>query len=134
MEPIYFGLIALTTLIVVALGRAGLRYLWRRPADEARVVVTAVYLTAEGSLLDVRYRITRPGRRLARPDEIYILSGTGEQVGPVAGVTRIGTLAPRSAMRGRGGYLLLRNTPPVARGDRVTVIIGRQRYANLPVI
>jgi hypothetical protein len=134
MEPIYFGLIALTTLAGVALGGAGLRYLWRRPAAEARVVMTAVYLTAEGSLLDVRYRITRPGRRLARPDEIYILSGTGEQVGPVAGVTRIGTLAPRSAMRGRGGYLLLRNTPPVARGDRVTVIIGRQRYANLPVI
>jgi hypothetical protein len=52
----------------------------------------------------------------------------------VAGVTRIGTLAPRSAMRGRGGYLLLRNTPPVTRGDHVTVIIGSQRYTNLAVL
>jgi hypothetical protein len=133
MESLYLLMFALAALGAVA-GGVGLLYLWRRPAAQARVVVTAVYLTAEGSLLDVRYRITRPGRRLAAPDQIYIISPTGEQVGPVAGVTRIGTLAPRSAMRGRGGYLLLRNTPPVTRGDRVTVMIGSRRYANLAVL
>src|SRR5690349_20024313 len=124
MESLYLLMFGLAALGAVAGGGVGLLYLWRRPAAQARVVVTAVYLTAEGSLLDVRYRITRPGRRLAAPDQIYIVGPTGEQVGPVAGVTRIGTLAPRSAMRGRGGYLLLRNTPPVTRGDRVTVMIG----------
>jgi hypothetical protein len=133
MEYLY-PLIMMAALGTVALGGAGLLYLWRRPRALARVAVTAVYLTAEGSLLDIRYRITRPGRRLAPPDQIYILGPTGEQVGPVAGVTRIGTLAPRSAMRGRGGYLLLRNTPPVTRGDHVTVIIGSRRYANLAVL
>jgi hypothetical protein len=134
MESLYLLMFGLAALGAVAGGGVGLLYLWRRPAAQARVVVTAVYLTAEGSLLDVRYRITRPGRRLAAPDQIYIVGPTGEQVGPVAGVTRIGTLAPRSAMRGRGGYLLLRNTPPVTRGDRVTVMIGSRRYANLAVL
>ena len=134
MEPLYWLIIGLAALGAVAGGGAGLLYLWRRPTAQARVVVTAVYLTAEGSLLDVRYRITRPGRRLAPPDQIYVLGPTGEPVGPVAGVTRIGTLAPRSAMRGRGGFLLLRNTPPVTRGDRVTVILGNRRYANLAVL
>ena len=133
MEQLYPILIAVLALGVVALGGGGLLYLRLRPAAQARVAVTAVYLTAEGSLLDIRYRITRPGRRLAPPDQIHLLGPAGEQIGPVAGVARIGVLTPRSALRGRGGYLLVRNTPPVVRGDRVTVIIGRHRYANLPV-
>jgi hypothetical protein len=133
MEQLYPVLIAILALGVVALGGGGLLYRRPRPAAQARVAVTAVYLTAGGSLLDIRYRVIRPGRRLAPPDQIYVLGPTGDPVGPVAGVTRIGTLAPRSALRGRGGYMLMRNTLPVVRGDRVTVIIGKQRYANLPV-
>jgi hypothetical protein len=119
--PIAAGLLVLA----VAAGA----YHWRRHrvADLARVKVTGVQLTCSGAMLDVRYQVKRPGRLLAPKDEIYVIGPGGQRVAQVMSVVKIGRLATRRASQRSGGYLLLRNTASLSRGDRVRVVIGRQR-------
>jgi hypothetical protein len=133
IELSFFLLLALGGLALAGAVAAGGVWWWRRPGPFARVAVTAVYLTAGGSMLDVRYRITRPGRQLAPPGQIALLGPDGQPAAVPAGVARIGRLAPRSALLGAGGFILLRCTRPVARGERVTVVLGPRRFAGIPV-
>ncbi|HEX6609057.1 MAG TPA: hypothetical protein VF276_19305 [Chloroflexia bacterium] len=125
MESLDFTFIVIT--IVMTVGAAGIAAaLYRRyvPAAKARIRVVAIYWSAGGNLLDVRYQVTRPGRVLPL-DEIAILGADGRRAGTVAQVTRIGPLASRSALRRTGGFVLFRNASGVARGDRVIAVVGR---------
>ena len=102
-------------------------YLYRKPRRRARVDITQVYLSAGGSMIDVRYRVRQPGRVLASPENIFVLGPDGTPAGRIMNVARIGKLATRRADRKTGGYLLFRNTGQIERGDPVTVVIGNAR-------
>jgi hypothetical protein len=128
METLYLIAVALATVIVgVTI------YLRQKSGGRARVEVVRVYLTASGSMLDVRYCVRRAGRLPASDSEIYIMCADGKRVGEAAKVVKIGRLAARSVDRKTGGYLLLRNTAKVKRGDKVSMIVGRDRQDGLEV-
>ena len=122
--------------IIAALLAAGTYfYFYRRPGAKARarVSVTNVYLTAGGSMLDVRYRVTRPGYLLSSPGAVYVIGPDGSRAGQMMNVAKIGRLATRRANRKTGGFLLLRNTSGVTRGDQVTVVISKNQYKSITV-
>lgn len=122
----FAGLLVVAIMVTVA----GVAALYRRrvPTGKARIRVVAVYLSAGDTLLDVRYRVTRPGRVLPL-DEIGIRDPHGRTVARVASVERIGRLVSRSALQRAGGFVLFRNAGGVVRGDRVTVVVGRCQEA-----
>ncbi len=126
------GAMFILLIIGVALAAAYLHH--HRPLpDRAKVAVREVYLTAGGSLLDMRYRVTHPGRGLAAHDEIYAVGLDGRRIGEMMRVGKIDRLTARAAQQKRAGYLLLQNTARVNRGDRVSVVIGNSRQDGLIV-
>lgn len=128
METLYLIAAALTTVII------GVNvYLRQKSGRHARIEVVQVYLTASGSMLDVRYRVKRAGRLPTSDDEIYMVGADGKRVGEVARVVKIGRLSARSLDRKTGGYLLLGNTAKVKRGDKVSLIVGKERQDGLEV-
>lgn len=128
METLYLVAVVLATAIV------GVNvYLRRKSGGRARVEVVRVYLTASGSMLDVRYRVKRAGRLPESDGEIYIMCADGKRVGEAARVDKIGRLSARRAARKTGGHLLLRNTAKLKRGDKVSMIVGRDRQEGLEV-
>jgi len=127
-----FAVLAVVVLVVVA---AAVATLYRRYvlAGKAHIQVVAVYLSAGDNLLDVRYRVTRPGRVLPL-DEIAIRGANGQRADRVASVDRIGRLASRSALHRTGGFVLFRNVDAVARGDRVIAVVGRRQQDTFTVM
>jgi len=129
MESVDFTFIVLAVVVLVLVA-AAVATLYRRcvPAGKAHIQVVAVYLSAGDNLLDVRYRVTRPGRVLPL-DEIAIEGANGQRADRVASVDRIGRLASRNALHRTGGFVLFRNVGGAKRGDRVTVVVGRRQEA-----
>jgi hypothetical protein len=129
MESLDF-MYAIVTVALIVVAAATVAALYQRyvPAGKAHIQVIAVYLSAGDNLLDVRYRVTRSGRVLPL-DEIMIQGANGQPAARVASVARIGRLASRSALHRTGGFVLFRNVGGVARGDLVTVAVGRRQEA-----
>ena len=127
------GVLTITAGLLGIAAAAAYHYRSRQVAGMARVKVTQVRLTAGGSMLDVRYQVTRPGRLLAPKDEIYVIGPQGERLAQMMSVAKIGRLASRRSDLKTGGYLLLRNTGQVSCGDRVSVVIGRTRQDGMVV-
>jgi hypothetical protein len=133
MESLDFTFIVVTIVAIVgAASIAAALYRCYVPAAKARIRVVAVYWSAGGNLLDVRYQVTWPGRVLPL-DEIALLGADGRRAGTVAQVTRIGPLASRSALRRTGGFVLFRNVSGVARGDQVVAVVGREQQKTFTV-
>lgn len=125
---------AIIALVMISSLVARFYRLHKRLLPMARVEPYAVYLTAGGHLLDVRYRVVQPGRSLAPDEEIYLVSPDGRRMEEKINVAKIGRLAGRRSDVRIGGYLLLRNRGQVGRGDRVGVVIGQNRLEGLVVI
>lgn len=124
------GGLAILALLSVTTWRIVRRRVREMPA---RIEFGPVYLTAEGSMLDVRYRVKRRGLLVTGPGQIFVLAPNGAPCREVASVAKIGRLATRRANRKTGGYFLVRNCANVSQGDRVTVIIGRNHREGLVV-
>ena len=84
MEILYLIAVAVATVII------GVNvYLRQKSGGRARIEVVQVYLTASGSMLDVRYRVKRASCLPAADDEIYLVGADGTRVGEVARVAKI---------------------------------------------
>ena len=130
MDPLTISLLA--SLAAAAMAGLGIAvFLRRRPITPAKVQVYAVFLSGGGNVLDIRYRITRPGRPPAPDDEMYLVGPNGHRTGEMIYAGRVGWIAARNPRKKPNGYFLLRNTEKLQRGNKVAVVIGQERQEML---
>ena len=107
--------------------------------EAAGVEVVGVRRTANGHMLDFRYRVTDPENAkelLKRGTAAYLVhEPSGARLGvptmPKVGSLRQSTMEPE---KGRVYFMIFdANGLRVAQGDKVTVIFGRYRFDNLTV-
>ncbi len=126
-----FNVVA-ATIAVLAVGL--IVYFIKRSRRSAPLEVRGVYLTANRSMLDVRYRVKNSDRMRPTNGEVYIVSADGKRIGEVARVMKIGRLCAHRMDGKVPGYLLMRNAVNVKRGDKVSVIVGSNRQDDLVVL
>ncbi len=105
-----------------------------RPATAgATLRVLSARLTAQGSLVHVRYSLS--GRRHVSldPGDTYVIEETSRERFPVLGVPRIGRLGPQR-LRGSTSYFIVENGHRgIAKGASLTVVVDGLRQAHVPV-
>jgi hypothetical protein len=106
-----------------------------RPApSEAKLTVLSLRTTANGDLLDVRYKLTGVERVSGDTKETYVLDpATGERLGAL-GVSRVGLLSTKHVDKAGTSFLILQNPgKKIKAGDRVTIVISGARADDVLV-
>ncbi len=136
------------TVVVAGLEQAGVTLEAAEPRDgvrppppapesggsETKLTVLSLRTTANGDLLDVRYRLTGVERVSGDTRETYVLDPeTGERLGAL-GVSRVGLLSTKHVVKAGTSFLILQNPgKKIKPGDRVTIVISGARADDVLV-
>lgn len=122
-------MVAVAAVLVVATASSPSAASWAAAAERVGIDQLHIRVTADGHLLDLRYRVVDPERArslLARDSTAYIVhQRTGRRL-PVPSTPKAGALRNRGVPRaGKTYFALFANAGGIVRrGDRVTVVLG----------
>lgn len=102
--------------------------------NAAKLTILSLRTTANGELLDVRYRLTGVERVSGDVKETYVIDpATGDRLA-VLGVSRVGLLSTKHVDKAGTSFLILQNEGgKIKPGDRVTVVIAGARADDVLV-
>jgi len=123
--------LALLAIGAVALSALSTRSVPATPTANERCGVDQLHIrrTAEGHLLDLRYRVVDPNRAaslLAKHNTAYVIHKNSGKRLPVPSTPKAGVLRTTGVPRaGRSYFALFTNPGGLARrGDRVAIVLG----------
>ena len=131
----HFFLLALLGLTACCGPRAGLP----QNVGEFGIDPVALRLTANGTMLDLRYRVTDPQRAadlLDRSHSVYLLHEPSGKVLPVPVMAKLGPMRQitRNPKPGKVYFILFSNGGELVRsGDLATLVLGDKRLRHLRV-
>jgi len=103
-------------------------------APDAKLMVSAVKVIADGHLIRVNYSSKGIKELDASPEQTYVENPETGDRHPIAKVPRIGALAPRDIEGKAGAYMVIDNAgEKIKPGQKVHVVVSGVRAENVPV-
>jgi len=103
-------------------------------AELARVRLVSVEIGADGHYIAVHFKAPPRLARTWQPGMLSVVDERTRRVyDDVPNVPVLGPLLGKPKVEGQTGYVMLLNSPPLAVGDKVTVVLGSFKKAHVHI-